>query len=289
MVRLRLTWKMLALFSCTFTCHFFPRKRWIHLHNTVKVLHFVVSSNQTCGVPGHFIADNVAFLRDVTHSGTAVAVLSLDQEKAFDRVDWDFLRATLSRMGFGPSFIRWVNLLYSGIESAVNVNEHVTPFFRLTRGVRQGCTLSPLLYVLYVEVLVCYIHSSPEIFGLCLPGAPLLLPVISQYADDTSLVVNADRAIVFDSYYLFECLNLSKCKGLWLGGWSDRLDPPILLQWSSSFIKVLGVFIGVGDGALGSILLQTVCLLGILVANSFVVGSSFLMPLLWHVFGMLLL
>ena len=74
----------------------------------------MVGNDQTCGVPGRFIGDNVAFLRDFAHfvsaSGTPVAILSLNQEKAFDRVDWGLLRATLSCMGFGALFIKWVDL-----------------------------------------------------------------------------------------------------------------------------------------------------------------------------------
>ena len=89
---------------------------------------------------------------------------------------------------------------------------------------------------------------------MSLPGGVSPLPVVSQYADDTSLIVVSDDSIkaVFDTYAVFELgsgskLNLSKSKGLWLGGWSGRLDPPITLEWTSGMIKVLGVFIGIGD------------------------------------------
>ena len=104
----------------------------------------------------------------------------------------------------------------------------------MSRGVRQGCSLSPLVYVLYAEVLACTIRSNPSITGLVIPGmAPL--PVVSQYADDTSLIVTSDSSIeaVFESYSLFEKgsgskLNLSKSKGLWLGSWSGRAEPLLL-------------------------------------------------------------
>ena len=84
----------------------------------LKVLYAVVDKDQTCGVPGRFIGENVAYLRDDvdydSQVGVLCAILSLDQEKAFDRVDWDFMRDTLSTMGFGPSFIIWIDLFYRG-------------------------------------------------------------------------------------------------------------------------------------------------------------------------------
>ena len=99
----------------------------------LKVLSSVVDKEQTCGVLGHFIGENVAFLRDVVDyaslSGIECAILSLDQEKAFDRVDWGFLKVTLVKMGFGPSFSGWIDLFYNGSQSAVNVNGHISSFF----------------------------------------------------------------------------------------------------------------------------------------------------------------
>ena len=65
----------------------------------LKVIHLVVAEDQTCGVPGRYIGENVAFLRDVVSYATMfdspVAILSLDQEKAFDRVDWSFMYSFL--------------------------------------------------------------------------------------------------------------------------------------------------------------------------------------------------
>lgn len=208
-----------------------------------------------CGVPGRFIGENVAYLRDVvdyvSQAGVSCAILSLDQEKAFDRIDRSFMRATLSSIGFGPSFIGWIDLFYSGSQSAVNVNGHVSPYFSLSRGVHPGCPLSSLLYVMVAEVLARNIRSHSDISGLSLPGSVVPLPPLSQYADDASVVVTSDEAITatFEVYDLHERgsgakLNLTKCKGLWLGAWNGRTDAPVAIEWGSVMVKILGVFLG---------------------------------------------
>ena len=117
----------------------------------LKVIASVVSTDQTCGVPGRQISDNTALLRNIVDycswSNSRAAILFLDQRKAFDRVEWVFLWATLNKMGFSPSLIHWVKTFYAKHKSAVFVNQFVSDFFPLSRGVRQGCPLSPLLYV----------------------------------------------------------------------------------------------------------------------------------------------
>lgn len=208
----------------------------------LKVLHHVVALDQTCGVPGRYIGENVALLRDVvdyaSDSDVPVAILSLDQEKAFDRV---------------ASFTRWVKLLYTDIRSSVLINGYTSCWFKPTRGVRQGCPLSPLLYILTMEVLAVNIRAHPDITGLMLPGASSPLPVLSLYADDTSVISTSDSATAaaFDTYEKFEKgtgskLNLGKCEGLWLGSWRGRVGSRFPILWTSVKIKVLGVFLGNG-------------------------------------------
>ena len=221
----------------------------------LKVIQHVVAPDQTCGVPGRFIGENVAFLRDVAafanESNIPAAVLSLDQEKAFDWVDWSFLFLLLSKMGFGPSFISWVKLLYTDVCSSIFINGYTSRSFKPSRGVRQGCPLSPLLYVLTMEVLAVNIRANPAIKGLSLPNTVSPLPVLSLYADDTSVISKTDASTVavFQTYDCFEIgtgskLNLEKCEGLWTGAWRHRLDAPVPIVWTSVKMKVLGVFIG---------------------------------------------
>ena len=224
----------------------------------LRVIDKIVHPDQSAGVPGRFIGENVAYVRDaIQYASTQdlpLAILTLDQEKAFDRVEWEFLFCILERMGFGPSFCKWVQTLYTGVQSSVIVNGFLSKFFNLHRGVRQGCPLSPLLYVLVAETLAAALKACPRIKGLSLP-APLPSPsFLSQYADDTSILVTTDDSIlavfeVFDRYELGSGarLNLKKCKGLWVGAWRNRQSGPVDIRWSSVKLRCLGSFLGPGD------------------------------------------
>ena len=222
----------------------------------LRVIASVVSPDQTCGIPGRTIGENLSTLRDLVdyaeEEDIPVALPSLDQEKAFDRVDWGFLSRTLTKMGFGPSFSRWVALFYANIESAVVINGWTSPSFNLTRGVRQGCPLSPLLYVLSVEVLAANIRVSPDISGVQLPGTLEELRC-EGYADDTTVVVTTDESIneVFTIYDQYERgsgakLNKGKSKGMWLGEWRDRTDTPHGLSWVKQ-LPCLGAIFSASD------------------------------------------
>ena len=104
-----------------------------------------------------------------SETNTPVAILSLDREKAFDCVYWAFLFRILANFGLGASFISWVKLLYTNNRSAVLVNGYRSEYFWPSRGVRQGCPLSSLLYVISIEVLAVNLRSHPNIIGLQIP------------------------------------------------------------------------------------------------------------------------
>ena len=142
-------------------------------NHLLSVIQFLISPDQTCGIPGRFIGDNIRLIHDIVEyandNNLPGAILSLDQEKAFDRVDWGYMLRVLSTMGFGESFCSWVQLMYHGANSSVIINGFVSDAFPVSRGVRQGCLLPPLLYVLVAETLACAVRADQMITGFPIP------------------------------------------------------------------------------------------------------------------------
>ena len=223
-----------------------------------KVLPLILSEDQTCGVPSRSIFENLFLLRDtidfVRRKNLSAAVISLDQEKAFDRVNHTFLQRVLERFNFGPSFRRWVQVVYTDITSVVLNNGWLSPDIPLQRGVRQGCPLSPLLYCLVVETLGQAIRREPSIEGIPIPGAHNKQSKVSQYADDTTLILANEYSISksFDIIHRFERgsgsrLNPTKTEGLWIGSLAGRLTGPVNITWVADKLKILGVYFGNAD------------------------------------------
>ena len=110
--------------------------------------------------------------------------LSLDAEKAFDRVNWTFFFAVLEKCGFGESFIHWIKTLYNSPRTAVTTNGITSQPITLHRGTRQGFPLSPSLFALFIEPLATAIRLNDKITGITTPNTT---HKISLYADDVLL------------------------------------------------------------------------------------------------------
>lgn len=133
------------------------------------VLQTVINSDQNAFVKNHQAFHNIRQVlnfidaREGTHDTT---ILSLDAEKAFDRVEWSYLFNLLSRFGFGIYFRKWIETLYTNPVTEVSANYLISSPFKLTRGTRQGCPLSPILFVLAMEPFAIAVRSHPSIPGI---------------------------------------------------------------------------------------------------------------------------
>ena len=217
-----------------------------------KVLEEVLGPDQTCGVPGRMGSQNLILLRDVLSWARSrrvgVGVIGLDQQKAFDRVDHRFLIQVLEKMGFGEGFISWVKALYNGVVSRVKVNGALSAPVKQGRGVRQGCPLSPLLYVLVIEPLAVALRRDRVFVGLQIPGSGGQAAKVMQYADDTTVLVSSDRdlesvMVQVDKYCRGSGskVNFKKSAVMVTEGWKGRSGEQHGLAVCEDGIKVLGV------------------------------------------------
>lgn len=216
-----------------------------------SVLPNLIHPSQT-GIPGRHIFNNVHTVQDlidcINDSKLKAALIFLDQEKAFDRMSHKFIFKTLRKFGFKDNFIGWIETLYSDISSNVMVNGFETFSFQIKRGVRQGCPLSPLLYVLMAEALGNSIRKNDKIAGFTFRGNE---HKTNQYADDMHVCVTTMESFdeLFKELDNFEKatnarLNKSKTEAIWVGSWKGRTDKPYNLKWKNEPVKFLGIYVG---------------------------------------------
>ena len=217
-----------------------------------NVLSSVLHEDQICGVPGRSIFSNLNLVRDLIEycnsKNLPLAIISQDQEKAFDRVNWNFLDRVLQRMNFGPEFRHWIRVIYINVSSACLHSGFVTSFFEISRGARQGDPFSFLLYTLVAEVLGAAIKNGKDIRGVRLPGSSEESKTASMWTMANLTLVDEDSITkAFEIAHIFEKgsgskLNLDKTEGMWFGSMAGRTDGPVTIKWRIDFIKILGIF-----------------------------------------------
>ena len=113
--------------------------------------------------------------------------ISLDAEKAFDRIEWSYLFHILTKYGFGPVCIQWIKALYHNPVTCVKTNGLISPPFHLFRSTRQGCPASPVIFTLALEPLACAIRENQSITGIKLFNYDFKA---NLYADDILLTLS---------------------------------------------------------------------------------------------------
>ncbi len=177
-----------------------------------------------------------------------LVVLNLDFEKAFDQISHQYLFQVLEKMGFPKRFIAWVGLLYKGLVSKIRVNGHLSKAVNIHSGVRQGCPLSPLLYVACIEPLAQILRRDKWIKGLQVPGTGGLTATCVLYMDDVTLLatdlLSIRRAMDLTDWYGRASgakLNRSKSEAQLFGPWEGMDTGGLDVDFKETDFKILGV------------------------------------------------
>ena len=154
----------------------------------------------------------------------------------------------MKAFGIGPVFIHWMRMLYSNATTRVKVNGFLSENIPLRRGVRQGCPLSPLRYVLIIEMLALQFRKNPEIVGFTVGGEKI---ISMHYADDAVIIIKQNMCSkeVIKDITAYERasgakVNYGKTMGLWAGAWKHRTDAPLDITWTNKNVENLGVYFG---------------------------------------------
>ncbi len=163
-----------------------------------KVLNEIINVDQQGCLQGRFIGKNVRLVEDIIemHDDDEVLLL-LDQQKAFDRVEWKWLFKVLDKFKFGEVFKKWIYILYKDMKSTVLINGYTSNYFPISRGIRQGDSLSALLYILQAEPFAEYVRKCNDFEGITVTNEQNESVEIKccMYVDDTVLFVKDARMI----------------------------------------------------------------------------------------------
>ena len=217
----------------------------------------LINNDQTGFIKGRYIGENIRLIDTIINYASAKNIpgllLFIDFEKAFDTLEWSCIQKTLLSFGFGPSIMQWFKTFYHKTESCILNNGWASDFFSVHRGVRQGCPLSPYLFVLSAEILAKAIRKKTFVKGLSVKETEIR---ISQYADDTTLILDGSERSLTEALGILESfskvsglrLNAKKTEALWIGscaGRDEKLVPERNFNWQKTKVKALGVWLSI--------------------------------------------
>uniref|UniRef100_A0A670J9A9 Reverse transcriptase domain-containing protein n=1 Tax=Podarcis muralis TaxID=64176 RepID=A0A670J9A9_PODMU len=160
-----------------------------------KILIKIIHKDQTGFLPGRHIRNNTRNIVNIIEylserCDKPASLIFVDAEKAFDNVAWEFMLKNLEFMEVGQEFLNGIKAIYTDQKARLIVNNVITEDIKISKGTRQGCPLSPLLFIVVLEVLLNAIRQNKQIKGVTVGSNEYK---VKAYADDVVLTVEDPR------------------------------------------------------------------------------------------------
>ena len=158
---------------------------FVFAYRMQTVIASIVNTDQTGYIKNRYIGCNIRNIIDIyehcENNDIEGALISIDFKKAFDSLEHNFMFEVLKLFNFGSDFISWIQMLYRNPLFKVRNNGWLSCNYRMERGVRQGCPLSALLFILCTEIMGNRIRNNETLQGITFGNFDHR---ICQYADD---------------------------------------------------------------------------------------------------------
>ena len=180
-----------------------------------SVIKKIVHKDQTGFIKDRFIANNIRRTLDIIQitqqKKIQGAILSINFDKCYDRIKWFGIKKALTYFNFGDNFMNMIHILYKDPLCCSMNYGFTSEWWSPQQAIRQGCSVSPLLYDITVEVLLCYLHDESKINfqGLTLHQ---IKHKLAAFADDLHLYINIESDSLEEITTAFD--NFERCTGL---------------------------------------------------------------------------
>ena len=155
-----------------------------------SVIDGLIDQGQSAFIKGRGASTMLRELYDIIEraktSKSPSIILSIDYSKAFDKISTGAILKALKVHGFGEYFYRWIQILLKDRKCCVRNAGYISKTFAMERGVRQGCPISPMLFILTSELFAAHIRANNNIKGIYFPNSRNSVK-IRLFADDITL------------------------------------------------------------------------------------------------------
>ena len=161
------------------------------------VLDEIIQPYQTGFMTGRYILTNILkileIMSDADAAKTKAIIMAIDFEKCFDMISFSAIQGALRYFGIGEKFIRYVMLLFDHFQLCTQNNGYISDWITPTRGLHQGCCISPHLFNCTRQVFTDIFENNNSIDAFTARGIRSLL---AQFADDTNMFMKANEKTV---------------------------------------------------------------------------------------------